>query len=85
MELEKNGSYLGAEIALQALLADGFLAAGQGLEGLLFQAHPASQHQQRPEIPRDQPGERFWQKVQVDLDAAAAAFACSQRGRWGGV
>lgn len=36
--------YLGAQVDSEALLAYGLLAAGQGLDGLVFQAHPAHQH-----------------------------------------
>lgn len=64
--------HLGAEVPLEALLTHRLLAAGQGLDGLLLQAHAAAQHQQRPEVAADQPGEGFGQQVQVHhLDAAA--------------
>lgn len=36
--------YLGAQVDFEALLAHRLLAAGQGLDGLVFQAHPAHQH-----------------------------------------
>lgn len=77
-------SYLGAQVDFEALLTHGLLAAGQGLDRLVFQAHPAHQHHEgRIGIPDPTQagvgwssqqagrGERFGRQVELQLDAAA--------------
>lgn len=77
-------SYLGAQVDFEALLTHSFLAAGQGLDGFVFQAHPAHQHHEgHVGIPYPTQvrvgwssqqaghGERLGRQVELQLDAAA--------------
>lgn len=91
---QRGWSYLGAQVHFEALLAHGLLAAGQGLDGLVFQAHPAHQHHEgRIGIPYPTQarvrwssqqaghGERLGRQVELQLDAAAIG---GQGVRWEG-
>lgn len=53
--------HLGAEIPLETLLADPFLAAGKRFDGLVLQTHPAAHHDFVSAVPQaaDQEGGKF--------------------------